>query len=93
MTGSRSLDRNHALILLAEHPNGCSRAIMVARGCSLALLNRLVRTGLATSRIEREKRGDNAIEIVCVKITEAGRRAIARPALMAHPSLQFRYYH
>jgi len=66
---------------------------MVARGCSLALLNRLVRTGLATSRIEREKRGDNAIEIVCVKITEAGRRAIARPALMAHPSLQFRYYH
>ena len=87
MTGSRSLDRNHALILLAEHPNGCSRAIMVARGCSLALLNRLIRTGLATSRIERAKRAENAIETVCVEITEAGRNAIARP------SLEIRYYH
>jgi len=87
MTGSRSLDRKHALILLAEHPNGCSRAIMVARGCSPALLNRLVRTGLAISQIEREKRDDNAIETVCVKITEAGRKAIA------HPLSEVRYYH
>jgi hypothetical protein len=60
---------------------------MLARGCSLALLNRLVRTGLATSRIEREKYGDKAIEIECVKITDAGRKAIA------HPSLEVRYYH
>jgi hypothetical protein len=87
MTGARSLDRNHALTLLAEHPNGCSSAIMVARGCSPALLNRLVRTGLATSQIERKRRGDKAIEIVCVKITEAGRKAIA------HPSLEVRCYH
>lgn len=87
MTGSRSLDRNRALILLAEHPNGCSRAIMVARGCSLALLNRLVRTGLATSQVERAKRAEDAIEIECVKITDAGRKAIA------HPSLEVRYYH
>ena len=87
MTGSRSLDRNRALILLDEHPNGCSRAIMVARGCSLALLNRLVRTGLAISQIDREKRDDNAIETVCVKITEAGRKAIA------HPLSEVRYYH
>jgi hypothetical protein len=60
---------------------------MVARGCSLALLNRLIRTGLATSRIERENSGDKAIEIVCMKITEAGRKAIA------YPSLEVRYYH
>jgi hypothetical protein len=60
---------------------------MVARGCSLALLNRLVRTGLAISQIEREKRDDNAIETVCVKITEAGRKAIA------HPLSEVRYYH
>jgi hypothetical protein len=69
-------ERNRALALLAENPDGCSRAIMLARGFSLALLNRLVRAGFATSHIEREERGDKVIEIVRVKITEAGRRAL-----------------
>jgi hypothetical protein len=50
---------------------------MIANAFSLALLNRLVRARLATSHIEREERGDKAIEIVRVKITEAGRRALA----------------
>jgi hypothetical protein len=62
--------------LLAENPDGCSRAIMLARGFSLSLLNRLVRAGLATSHIDCEERGNKAIEIVRVKITEAGRRAL-----------------
>jgi hypothetical protein len=65
-----------ALAILAENPDGCSRAVMLARGFPLSLLNRLVRAGLATSHIEREERGDKVIEIVRVKITEAGRRAL-----------------
>ena len=69
-------DRPRALAVLAENPNGCSRAIMLARGFPLSLLNRLVRAGLASSHIEQEERGDKAIEIVRVKITEAGRRAL-----------------
>ena len=32
--------------------------------------------GLATTRVEREERGDKIIEIVRVKITEAGRRGL-----------------
>jgi predicted transcriptional regulator len=52
-------ERRRALALLVENPDGCSRAIMLARGFPLALLNRLVRAGLATSHIEREERGDN----------------------------------
>jgi hypothetical protein len=36
----------------------------------------MVRAGLATSHIEREERGDTTIEIVRVKITDAGRRAL-----------------
>jgi hypothetical protein len=59
-----------------ENPDGCSRAIMLARGFPLSLLNRLVRAGLATSQIEREERGDKEIEIMRLKITEAGRRAL-----------------
>jgi hypothetical protein len=43
---------------------------------TMTLLNRLVRAGLATSHIEREERGDKAIEIARVKITDAGRRAL-----------------
>jgi hypothetical protein len=51
---------------------------MLAHGFSLALLNRLVRAGLANSHIECEERGDTVIEIVRVKITEAGWRALER---------------
>jgi hypothetical protein len=69
-------ERRSALALLAENPDGCSRAIMLARGFPLSLLNRLVRAGLATSHTEREERGDKEIEIVRLKITDAGRRAL-----------------
>jgi hypothetical protein len=34
------VERMRALAILAENPEGCSRAIMLARGFPLALLNR-----------------------------------------------------
>ena len=49
-------ERIRALAILAENPDGCSLAIMLARGFSLSLLNRLVRAGLASSHIAREER-------------------------------------
>ena len=70
-------ERSSALALLAERPDGCTRAILLARGFPLSLLNRLLRAGLATSHIKREERGDKSIEIVRVKITEAGRAALS----------------
>jgi hypothetical protein len=72
----RSEADRSALGLLAENPDGCSRAIMLAHGFPLAVLNRLVRAGLAVSHLEREERGGKVIEIVRVKITEAGRQAL-----------------
>ena len=68
--------RNRALRLLAQNPDGCTGAIMLAHGFSLELLNELIATGLATSRTEREERGGKEIEIVRLKITDAGRRAL-----------------
>ena len=50
--------------------------VMLAHGFPLSLLNRLIRIGLATSHIEREERPDKPIEIVRLRITEAGRRAL-----------------
>jgi hypothetical protein len=49
---------------------------MLARGFPPVLLNRLVHAGLAASHVGREERGEEAIEIVRVTITEAGRRAL-----------------
>ena len=69
-------DRRSALAVLADTPEGRTRAMMLARGFSLALLNRLVRAGLATTHVDREERADKLIEIVRVKITEAGRRVL-----------------
>jgi hypothetical protein len=51
------------------------------------LANREVAAHLRERFAQRERRGDKATEIVCVKITEAGRKAIAQP------SLEVRYYH
>jgi hypothetical protein len=70
-------ERRRALAVLAESPDGCARAVMLARGFPLALLNYLVRAGFATSYLERGERGDKLIEIMRVKITQAGRRALA----------------
>jgi hypothetical protein len=69
-------DRRSALSVLPENPDGCSRAIMLARGFPLSRLNRLVRAGLATLHIERDERSGEAVEIVRVKITDAGQRAL-----------------
>ena len=69
-------DSRRALALLAENSDGCGRAVMLAHGFPLSLLNRLIRIGLATSHIEREERPDKPIEIVRLRITDAGRRAL-----------------
>jgi hypothetical protein len=68
--------RDRALRLLAENPDGCSRAILLAHGFSLELMDKLIRVGLATASTEREIRGDKAIEIVRIKLTKAGREAV-----------------
>ena len=42
-----------ALALLAESPDGCTRAIMLAHGFSLALTASLIRGGLATDQMAK----------------------------------------
>jgi hypothetical protein len=49
---------------------------MLARGFSLALLNRLVRVGLASSRLYWEEHDREPAAIMRLTITEAGRRAL-----------------
>ena len=68
---------DRALSLLAENPDGCTGPDMLAHGFSIKLLNQLIRDGLVTARTKRVIRGERSIEIVHMKITDAGRQVLA----------------
>jgi hypothetical protein len=61
----------------AARPNGCTEAIMLAHGFSIDLMVELINTGLARAQTERLRAGNQPIEVTRVRITEAGRRALA----------------
>ena len=72
-----------ALELLASCRDGCTEAIMLARGFTIKQMVELTRAGLATAKAERVVGGGKTIEVARVRITEAGRRALAeRPPQM-----------
>jgi hypothetical protein len=71
-------DRRRALELLAGcGPDGCTEAIMLAHGFTTRQMVELVRAGLATATAERVVAGGLKLEVARVRITEAGRRALA----------------
>jgi hypothetical protein len=70
-------DRRRALELLASCRDGCTEAIMLAHGFTIEQMVELVRAGLATAQAERVVAGGRTIEVARVRITEAGRRALA----------------
>jgi hypothetical protein len=69
--------RRRALELLASCPDGCTEAIMLAHGFSIEQMVELVRAGLASASAERVVAGGRTVEVARVRITEAGRKAIA----------------
>jgi hypothetical protein len=70
---------HRALRLVAENPEGCTVPAMLAHGFSIELINQLIRAGLVTARTKRVIRGERSIEIVQMKITDAGRQAVVDP--------------
>jgi hypothetical protein len=70
-------DRRRALELLAASSDGCTEAIMIAHGFTIAQIVELVTAGLANATAERVVAGGKAIEVARVRITEAGRKALA----------------
>jgi hypothetical protein len=72
-----SRDRHRALRLLAGSPLGATEAIMLAHGFTSEMLTVLVRDGLATATPETVHAGKRPIEVVRVRITDAGRLALA----------------
>jgi hypothetical protein len=71
-------DRRRALELLAGSRNGYTKAILRARGFSIDIMIELVKAGLATTKRERMVADGPQTDVVRVRITEAGRQALAK---------------
>jgi hypothetical protein len=69
--------RRRALELLAASADGATEAIMRAHGFTVPQMVELVRAGLATATPERMVAGSRKIEVARVRITDAGRQALA----------------
>ena len=69
-------ERRRAFRLLAGEPEGVIEATMLAHGFRVELLVDLCIAGLATATPERTVAGGRRVEVVRMKITEAGRRAL-----------------
>jgi hypothetical protein len=70
-------DERRILAMLAEGADGCTDAHLVGQGCDFDLMARLVRDRLATATPERAFTAGNAVEVTRMRITDAGRRALA----------------
>jgi hypothetical protein len=67
-------EERRALALLANDPNGATEATLVAHGFPISMLARLVVGRLVIARHE----GCGPLDVVRVKITDAGRAALVR---------------
>jgi hypothetical protein len=74
---NRAHNRRRALELLASCRDGCTEAIMLAHGFTVELMVDLCVAGLAIATVDRMVAGGRTVEIARVRITEAGRRALA----------------
>jgi hypothetical protein len=67
--------QRRALRLLADAPEGMTEALMMAHGFNSELLVDCI-AGLAIAKVERMIAGGRTVEVVRLKITEAGRQAL-----------------
>jgi hypothetical protein len=71
-------EQHRALALLADTPRGCLETVLVdVEGFTIDALGELLRAGYASVAPETVRAGGRKIELARVKITDAGRRAIA----------------
>jgi hypothetical protein len=70
-------DQRRALELLAGNMRGLPKSIMLMHGFTADRLAGLVRGGLATAKSEHVRAGGRSIAVTRLRITDAGRRAIA----------------
>jgi len=70
--GGRALE-----LLAAAGPDGLTEAMMMTHGFTVRTMVMLVRAGLASVTVDRDRQGKMRMEIARVHITTAGRRVLA----------------
>jgi hypothetical protein len=70
-------EQHRALRLLVGSAGGATEAIMLAHGFTNAMLDALVRDGLAKAERRAVRAGRRRIEVTWLTITEDGRQALA----------------
>jgi hypothetical protein len=70
-------NRRSALELLASCRDGCTEAMMWAHGFKTDMMVEIINGGLASVTTEGVVAAGRTIEVARVRITEAGRRALA----------------
>jgi hypothetical protein len=71
-------EQRRALRHLARSPNGCTEALLMAHGFDVAILGKLVLDGLAKVEAHDTMAGSRRMKVFWLRITEAGRKAIAQ---------------
>jgi hypothetical protein len=72
-------DERRLLELLVASHEGATDALLQAYGLKLDILISIVSAGLATATPERALAGGKPVDVTRVRITDAGRRALAEP--------------
>jgi hypothetical protein len=67
-----------ALMLIADHPEGCTEALMFAQGFGPAVIAELIEAGLTRAKTERVLTGHGGVKVTRMRITDAGRAMIDR---------------
>ena len=76
-------DDRRLLELLAESEDGATGALLLAYGFAIKVIFNVVKAGLATTQAERLHAVSHPVEIV--RITDSGRRALAKPVQCSSP--------
>jgi hypothetical protein len=70
-------DERRVLEMLAAADNGSTDALLLGYGFKLEMMLGMVGAGLVTASAERAAVAGHAVEITRMRITEAGRQALA----------------
>jgi hypothetical protein len=71
-------EQRRALAMVAQSPEGTSAALLLALGFGQELIDALAEAGLVTLHSDFVKARHRPVEVVHVKITDAGRAALER---------------